>query len=73
MPDGTVDLTGRKQEGSTLVEKGKQITVKYNTSVCFALGTASVRLPDGTEEGRRAKAFEYTVKFIHTHCWDTYE
>ena len=26
-----------------------------------------MRLLDGTEEGRRAKAFEYTGKFIHTH------
>ena len=41
--------------------------MKYNTVVCFALGTASVRLPYGKEEGRRAKAFEYTGKFIHTH------
>ena len=67
MPDDTIDLTGGKQEGSTLAEKGKQLTVKYNTGVCFALGTASVHLPDGTEEGRRAKSFEYTGKFIHTH------
>ena len=33
MTDGTIDLTGGKQEGSTLAEKGKQLTVKYNTGV----------------------------------------
>ena len=58
MPDGTIDHTGGKQEGSTLPERRNQLSVKFSSDVRFLVGTVSVILPDGTVEGRRAKAFE---------------
>ena len=48
MPDGTIDTTGGRQEGSTLAAQRNHLSVKYDTQVRFLLGTASVLLPDGT-------------------------
>ena len=58
MPDGTIDHMGGKQDGSTLPERRNQLSVKFSSDVRFLVGTGSVILPDGTVEGRRAKAFE---------------
>ena len=65
--DGRVDPTGGAREGSTIADRRYQLSVKYNTDVCFMLGTASVLLADGTEEGRRGKAFDYTGRVVLTH------
>ena len=76
MPDGTIDTTGGLQEGSALAQQRNRLSVKYDTQVRFLLGTASVLLPDGTDrtngtdgtvEGRRCAALEYTDRFVLTH------
>ena len=64
MPDGSIDTTGGKQEGSTLAERKYRLSVKYEKHVRFLLVTASVLLLDGTLEGRRAKAKEYTDAWV---------
>ena len=64
MPDGSIDTTGGKQEGSTLAERKYRLSVKYEKHVRFLLGTASVLLLDGTLEGCRAKAQEYTDAWV---------
>ena len=67
MPDSTIDTTGGRQEGSTLGQQRNRLSVKYDTQVRFLLGTAVVLLPDGTVEGRRCAALEYTDRFVLTH------
>ena len=62
MPDGSVDPTGGDQEGSKLADRKYQLSVKYEKQVRFLLGTCAVLLPDGTVEGRRAAAKEYTER-----------
>ncbi len=47
-----MDTTGGLQESSKLAEQHQQLSVKYDKDVLFLLGTASVLLTDGTEEGR---------------------
>ena len=60
MPDGTIDMTGGQQPGSTLAEQRNRLSVKFDDNVRFLLGIACVRLKEGTLEGRRAAALEYT-------------
>ena len=65
--DGSIDPTGGKQEGSTMSDRKYRLSVKYEKHIRFLLGTASVLLRDGTEEGRRAQPFEYTDRWVCTH------
>ena len=67
MPDSTIDTTGGQQPGSTLAEQRSQLSVKFDKDVRFLLGLACVLLPDGTLEGRRAVALEYTNRVVLTH------
>ena len=66
MPDGSVDTTGGEQEGSTLGDQRNHLSVKFDKDVRFLLGTCCVLLPDGTMEGRRCAAFEYTNRVVLT-------
>ena len=47
-PDGSINTTGGKQEGSTLDERKYCLLVKYEKHIRFLLGTSSVLLLDGT-------------------------
>ena len=67
MPSGAIDPTGGKQEGSTLAWRKSCLSVKYEKHIRFLLGTASVLLTNGTVEGRRAEAMEYTDRWVCTH------
>ena len=65
--DGSIDPTGGKQEGSTLGNRKYRLSVKYEKHIRFLLGTASVLLRDGTGEGCRAAAIEYTDRWVCTN------
>ena len=53
MPDGSIDTTNGKQEGSTLGERKYHLPVNYEKHIHFLLGTASVLLLDGILEGHQ--------------------
>ena len=56
--DGKIDLLNGKIRNAA----PKETKVKYENEARFALGVALVLNPDGTEEGKRCKVFDYTKK-----------
>ena len=42
----------------------KIVSVKYDDEICICLGVASVKMPCGKIEGRRAELIDYTRKVI---------
>ena len=66
-PDGEVDPTGGEKEGSSLAERQYRLTVKYDKQVRLLLATAAVILEDGTVEGCRGEAIDYTDRWVCMH------
>ena len=69
--DGKVDPTGGEREGSTLAERRYQLSVKYNSDVCFLLGTASVvRGPDPATDPKYEFCDPVRASRALLRCWD---